>query len=111
MCEAHLHSACVEAVKKSTSELVSLLSGGIVGLIEFGQALVTAKFTQQSGLNDALDTSLLLSQKTDKLSKVINTQVQSDPEKYYKAYLSVLEQFDALHSLLDSTRRCYGKSW
>ena len=108
-CETHLPSACIEAVKKSINELVPLLSGGVVGIIEFGQALVKAKFTEQSGLNDALDTSLLLSQKTDKLSQIAYTQVQHDPEKYYKAYLSVLEQFDSLHSLLVNTKRCYGK--
>ena len=112
MSETPLYSlACIEAVKKSTSELVSLLSGGVVGLSEFGQALVTAKFTERSGLKDALDTSLLLSQKTDKLSQILITQVQNEPEKYYKAYLSVLEQFDSLHFLLEKTKGYYrGKS-
>ena len=102
-----VHSACIEAVKKNSHKLVSLLSGGAVGFTEFGHALLAAEFTEQSGLSNALDSSLMLSEKADKLSQMVTTQVQQGPEKYYKACLAILEKYPPLSSVLESIRTDY----
>ena len=104
MSDSREYSACIDAVKKTSRELVSLLSGGVVGLLEFGQELVDAEFTEQSGLDDALDPSLKNKEKIHKLSQMVTTQVQQDPKKYYKAYIAILEKFHSLSSLLQKIR-------
>ena len=98
-------SACISAVKKSTSKLVRLLSAQVVGLREFGQALLDAKFVEQSGLNNVIDSSLAPGDKAFKLSQIIKAQVEQKPKVYYKAYLSVLERFPSLHSLLKTEEK------
>ena len=103
-----VHSACIEAVGKNSDNLATLLSGGAVALTEFGRALVAAEFMEESGLNDALDQSLKKSQKAHMLSQMINTQVQQDPEKYFYAYLAILETYPSLSSVLDAIRTLYG---
>ena len=108
MSETLVPSACIEAVKKTSHKLVSLLSGGTVGLLDFGQALLAAEFTEQSGLNDALDPSLKISDKIDKLCQMVTTQVQQDPDKYFKAYLAILEKLPSFSSLLEATKTEYG---
>ena len=99
-----VHSACIKAVRKNSDRLATLLSGGAIGLTKFGQALVAAEFTEQSGLNDALDPSLKISERADKLSQMVTTQVQQDPEKYFKAYLDILETYPSLSSVLEAIR-------
>ena len=97
-----------DAVEKHSSQLVSLLSAGVVGLYEFGQAMVVAEFMNQSALRDILDCALT-SDKASKLSFAVSTQVQHDPEKYFKAYLTILEKFPPLKSLLENINMTYGK--
>ena len=104
-----VHSACIEVVKKNSHKLVSLLSGGTVGLTDFGQALFAAEFMEQSGLSDALDSSLKLTEKANKLCQIVTTQVQQVPEKYYKAYLTILEKYPPLSSVLESIRTDYSE--
>ena len=100
--------AAYDTVEKHSSQLVSLLSAGVVGLYDFGQAMVAAKFMNQSALRDILDCALT-SDKASKLSFAVSTQVQHDPEKYFKAYLSVLEKFPPLKSLLENINMTNGK--
>ena len=97
-----------DAVEKHSSQLVSLLSAGVVGLHDFGQAMVAAEFMNQSALRDILDCALT-SDKASKLSFAVSTQVQHDPQKYFKAYLTVLEKFPPLKSLLENINMTYGK--
>ena len=103
-----VHSACIEAVRKNSDKLATLLSGGAIGLTIFGQALVAAEFMEQSGLNDALDPSLKISERAHKLSQMVTTQVQQDPEKYFKAYSDILEKYPSLSSVLEAIRTHYG---
>ena len=100
--------AAYDAVEKHSSQLVSLLSAGVVGLYDFGQAMVAAEFMNQSALRDILDCALT-SDKASKLSFAVSTQVQHDPEKYFKAYLTVLEKFPPLKSLLENINMTNGK--
>ena len=102
-----VRSACIEAVRKSSHKLVSLLSAGTIGLIDFGQKLLSAEFTEQSGLNDALGPNLNTSEKAHKLSQLVIVQVQQDPEKYYKAYLDILESYPSLSSVLEAIKTDY----
>ena len=97
-----------DTVEKHSSQLVSLLSAGVVGLYDFGQAMVAAEFMNQSALRDILDCALT-SEKASKLSFAVSTQVQHDPEKYFKAYLSILEKFPPLKSLLENINMTNGK--
>ena len=99
--------AAYDAVEKHSSQLVSLLSAGVVGLHDFGQAMVAAEFMNQSALRDILDCALT-SDKASKLSFAVSTQVQHDPQKY-KAYLTVLEKFPPLKSLLENINMTNGK--
>ena len=103
-----VRSACIEAVRKNSDKLATLLSGGAIGLTKFGQALVAAEFMEQSGLNDALDPSLKISEKAHMLSQMVTTQVQQDPDKYFKAYLAILETYPSLSSVLEAIRTHYG---
>ena len=100
--------AACDALEKHSSGLVSLLSAGVVGIQDFGQALVAAEFMNQSALRDILDCALT-SNKASKLSFAVSTQVQHAPEKYFKAYLTVLEKFPPLNSLLENINMYYGK--
>ena len=100
--------AAYDAVEKHSSQLVSLLSAGVVGLYDFGQAMVAAEFMNQSALRDILDCALT-SDKASKLSFAVSTQVQHDPEKYFKAYLTILEKFPPLKSLLENINMTNGK--
>ena len=100
--------AAYDAVEKHSSLLVSLLSAGVVGLHDFGQAMVAAEFMNQSALRDILDCALT-SDKASKLSFAVSTQVQHDPQKYFKAYLTILEKFPPLKSLLENINMTYGK--
>ena len=100
--------AAYDAVEKHSSQLVSLLSGGVVGLHDFGQAMVVAEFMNQSALRDILDCALT-SDKASKLSFAVSTQVQHDPQKYFKAYLTILEKFPPLKSLLENINMTNGK--
>ena len=87
------------AVEKSSSYLFDLLSAGVVGLHVFGHALVKAEFLKNSALNDILGITAT-SEKAWKLSLVVTTQVEHNPNKYFKAYLSVLEKFPSLGTVL-----------
>ena len=100
--------AAYDAVEKHSSQLVSLLSAGVVGLHDFGQAMVAAEFMNQSALRDILDCAFT-SDKASKLSFAVSTQVQHYPEKYFKAYLTVLEKFPPLKSLLENINMTNGK--
>ena len=99
-----------DAVEKHSSDLVSLLSAGVVGLHDFGQALVVAEFMNQSALNDIMDISST-STKAWKLSFAVSTQVQHYPKKYFKTYLTILEKFSSLSSLLQGIRAQYYGVW
>ena len=100
--------AAYDAVEKHSSQLVSLLSAGVVGIYDFGQAMVAAEFMNQSALRDILDCALT-SDKASKLSFAVSTQVQHYPQKYFKAYLTVLEKFPPLKSLLENINMTNGK--
>ena len=97
-----------DAVRKYSSQLISHLSAGVVGLHDFGESLVASKFLTKSALSDILD-NILASDKASKLSYIVCHQVQLHPEKYFKAYLSILRTFLPLNSLLESIIKCYGK--
>ena len=99
--------AAYDAVEKHSSQLVSLLSAGVVGLYDFGQAMVTAEFMNQSALNDVMD-RVSTSDRASKLSFVVSTQVQHYPEMYFKAYLTILEKFPPLCQLLKTINGEYG---
>ena len=95
----------LSAVEKHSIDLVSLLSAGVVGLHDFGRALVDAEFMNQSALRDMLDITVT-SDKASKLSFVVSTQVQHYPEKYFiKAYLIILEKFPPLSQILEKIKR------
>ena len=100
--------AAYDTVEKHSSQLVSLLSAGVVGLYEFGQAMVAAEFMNRSALRDILDCALT-SDKASKLSFAVSTQVQHYPEKYFNAYLTILEKLPPLKSLLENINITYGK--
>ena len=70
--------------------------------------MVAAEFMNQSALRDILDCALT-SDKASKLSFAVSTQVQHDPQKYFKAYLTVLEKFPPLKSLLENINMTNGK--
>ena len=99
--------AAYDAVEKHFSQLVSLLSAGVVGLYDFGQELIAAEFMSQSALNDIMD-RVSTREKASKLSFVVSTQVQHYPEKYFKAYLTVLEIFPPLCQVLETINGEYG---
>ena len=99
--------AAYGAVEKNSSQLVSLLSAGVVGLYDFGQAMVAAEFMNQSALNDVMD-RVSTSDRASKLSFVVSTQVQHYPEMYFKAYLTILEKFPPLCQLLKTINGEYG---
>ena len=99
--------AAYDAVEKHSSQLVSLLSAGVVGLHDFGQAMVAAEFMSQSALNDVMD-RISTSDRASKLSFVVSTQVQHYPEMYFKAYLTILEKFPPLCQLLKTINGEYG---
>ena len=99
--------AACDAVEKHSSKLVSFLSAGVVGLYDFGQAMVAAEFMNQSALNDIMD-RVSTSEIASKLSFVVSTQVQHYPEMYFKAYLTVLEKFPPLCQLLKTINGEYG---
>ena len=101
--------AAYDAVEKYSSQLVSLLSAGVVGLHDFGQALVAAEFMNHPALRDIMDFAET-KEKAAKLSFVVSTQVQISPEKYFKAYLTILDKFPPLNLLLESINRYYGNS-
>ena len=103
-----VHSACIEAARKNSNNLDTLLSRGAIDLIEFGRELVSAEFMEESGLNNALDPTIKISERADKLSQMVTTQVQQDPEKYFKAYLDILEKYPSLTSVLEAIRTHYG---
>ena len=100
--------AAYDTVEKHSSQLVSLLSAGVVGLYDFGQAMVAAEFMNQSALNDIMDIAET-SKKASKLSFAVSTQVQHYPEKYFNAYLTILEKLPPLKSLLENINITYGK--
>ena len=99
--------AAHDAVEKHSSQLVSLLSAGVVVLHDFGQEMVTAEFMNKSALNDIMD-RVSTREKASKLSFVVSTQVQHYPEMYFKAYLTVLEKFPPLCQLLKTIHGEYG---
>ena len=99
--------AAYDAVEKHSSQLVSLLSAGVVGLYDFGQAMVAAEFINQSALNDVMD-RVSTREKASKLYFVVSTQVQHYPEKYFKAYLTILEKFPPFCQLLETIDGEYG---
>ena len=94
------------AVEKHSSQLVSLLSAGVVGLHDFGQELVVAEFMNQSSLNYIMG-RVSTSVKASKLSFVVSTQVQHYTEKYFKAYMTVIEKFPPLCLLLKKIKGEY----
>ena len=98
--------AAYDAVEKHSSQLVSLLSAEVVGLHDFGEELVAAKFMNESSLNDIMD-RVSTSENASKLSFVVSTQVQHYPEKYFKAYLTILEKFPPLCLLLKKIKGEY----
>ena len=101
--------AAHDAGEKHSTDLVSLLSAGVVGLHDFGQELVAAEFMNQSALNDVMDCTST-SDKAFKLSFVVTTQVEQCPEKYFKAYLTILEKFPPLSQLLEKNNRHNGNN-
>ena len=98
-----------DAVEKHSSDLVSLLSAEVVTLHDFGQALVVAKFMNQSALKNIMDIGST-NDKAWKLYFAVSTQVQHYPKKF-QTYLTILEKFSSLSSLLQGIRAQYYGVW
>ena len=100
----------VIAIEKCSSSMLSLLSAGVVDCGIFGQALVSAGFMSHESLANTLDAlGVGMMDKARKLFQCVYAQVKFFPEKYFSAFLNILEQFPALQMLLNNVVKEYSK--
>ena len=103
-----MNPECI-ALQKCSATAVRLLAGGVVDLNSLGQELVCTDFITQAALNNILDPPGRSNNRIAReLLQCVTAQVETDPEKFYKEILLILQKHPPLHTLLENIKQEHG---